>query len=108
MDELISKGMGDEFYDLQLLPYSVSCTCHAYRGIEKAFLQDAIATRTLLNNEVATGQISDKHVFAVWKYLGATNQPEYEHCWTNRTDVASAEQEKWQFELEPESELADW
>jgi hypothetical protein len=107
-DELISKGMGDEFYELQLLPYSVTCTCHAYSGIEKAFLQDAIAQRALQNNEIVVGQVPDKHVFAVWKYLGATNQREYEHCWINRRDAAIAEDQKWQFEPEPEPELADW
>jgi hypothetical protein len=107
-DELISKGMNDEFYELQLLPYAVTCTCHAYSGIEKAFFQDAIAQRALLNSEITVGQVPDKHVFAVWKYLGATNQQEYEHCWINRRDTALEEQNKWQFEPEPEPELAEW
>lgn len=107
-DELISKGMGDEFYELQLLPYSVSCTCHAYSGIEKAFLQDAIAALALLNNEITVGQTPDKHVFAAWKYLNCSNQREYEYCWTERRDAALNEQERWQFEPERELELADW
>jgi hypothetical protein len=113
-DELVSKGMNDEFYELQLLPHSVTCTCHAYSGIEKAFLQDAIATRALLNNEITVGQVPDKHVFAAWKYLGAASQQEYEYCWINRKDAALMEQEKWQFDPEPEPEpeiepeIADW
>lgn len=107
-DELISKGMGDDFYELQLLPYSITCTCHAYAGIEKAFLQDAIATRALQNNETVIGQTPDKHVFAAWKYLGCCNQREYENSWINRRDAALAEENKWQFEPEPELELADW
>jgi hypothetical protein len=106
--ELIAKGMSDEFYELQLLGHAVTCTCHAYRGIEKAFLQDRVAAKALLNNEIAVGQIPDKHVFAVWKYLGATNQRQYEYCWMNRKDAALAEMRGKQWEFDPEPELAKW
>ncbi|MFB2772267.1 hypothetical protein ACE1AT_23710 [Pelatocladus sp. BLCC-F211] len=46
----------------------------------------------------------------VWKYLGASNQRQYEHCWMNRRDAAVAEQRgrQWEFDPEPEPELADW
>jgi hypothetical protein len=90
-DEIIAKGMNDEFYELQLQPHQVTCSCPAYRGLEKAFSQDAIALAALLKNEIAMGQTPDKHVFAVWKYVGACNQQQYEYCWSNRRDAAMAE-----------------
>jgi len=90
-DELIAKGMNDEFYQLNLLPHAVTCTCHAYRGIEKAFLQDTKAKQFLDDHPILIGQIPDKHSIGVWKYLGAYNQEQYESCWANRRDTALAE-----------------
>lgn len=87
-DEFIVRGNTGDFYELQLLPYMVTCTCHAYRGIEKAFDQDYIASKHLLNHAIASGQIPDKHIFAVWKYLGAENQHQYEYCFAERRDKA--------------------
>ncbi|NWF61731.1 MAG: hypothetical protein HXY43_21360 [Fischerella sp.] len=89
--ELIAKGMTDEFYELNLLPHSITCSCHAYSGIEKAFLQDKVAKKYLIVHPVVVGQIPDKHVFGAWKYLGANTQIQYEHCWANRRDAAIAE-----------------
>lgn len=90
-DELIAKGMNDEFYQLNLLPHFVTCTCHAYRGIEKAFLQDTKAKQFLDDHPILIGQIPDKHSVGVWKYLGAWNQEQYESCWSNRQEAAMAE-----------------
>ena len=101
-DEFIVKGNTGEFYSLSLLPYSVTCTCNAYRGIEKAFEQDYIASKHLLNHHIAQGQIPDKHIFAVWKYLGADNQAQYEYVYCDRRDKATGNQ--WEFMPDPEYE----
>lgn len=90
-NELIAKGMNDEFYELQLLGHAVTCTCHAYSGLEKAFLQDKKAKQFLDDHPVLIGQIPDKHALGSWKYLGAWNQEQYESCWANRRDAAIAE-----------------
>ncbi|OUL23982.1 hypothetical protein BV378_20330 [Nostoc sp. RF31YmG] len=90
-DELIAKGMNDEFYQLNLLPHFVTCTCHAYRGIEKAFLQDPKAKQFLDDHPILIGQIPDKHALGAWKYLGAWNQEQYESCCKNRQETAMAE-----------------
>jgi hypothetical protein len=88
-DELIAKGNTGDFYEVQLLKYEVTCTCHAYSGIEKAFAQDAIASKHLMLHPICLGQIPDKHVFAAWKYLGAGNQRQYEYCWAERKEKAT-------------------
>ncbi len=105
-DELIAKGMNDEFYELQLNAHEIVCTCHAYRGLEAAFAQDAIALTALIYNPIAIGQTPDKHVFAAWKYLGAANQRQYEHAFANRRD-ANEEQQGRSGEFEDE-EIATW
>jgi hypothetical protein len=103
-DEFIVKGNSDDFYELKLLPYMVTCSCHAYRGIEKAFDQDYTASKHLLNNSIATGQIPDKHTFAVWKYLRAENQSQYEYCYKERRDKSISI--KWEFD--PDLENSFW
>jgi hypothetical protein len=90
-NELIAKGMNDEFYEITLNEHAVFCSCHAFRGIEKAFLQDYKAHRALIEHPSCIGQIPDKHVFGAWKYLGADTQIQYEHCWANRQEAAMAE-----------------
>lgn len=106
-NELIAKGMNDEFYELHLNAYEITCTCHAYQGLEKAFAQDALAGIALINNPIAIGQTPDKHVFAAWKYLGAANQRQYEYCWANRKDAYLIEQRGRDWEFEDE-EIATW
>ncbi|BDI20971.1 hypothetical protein ANSO36C_67730 (plasmid) [Nostoc cf. commune SO-36] len=111
-DELIARGNTGDFYELKLYKHEVTCTCHAYSGIEKAFEQDSIATKHLMLNVKTQGQIPDKHIFAVWKYIGAETQRQYEYCWLNRRDAAVNEMrgKQWEFDpdLEPERELLDW
>lgn len=97
-DEFIAQGM-DENYQLTLHPHGITCTCHAFSGISKAFNQDAWATYYLQENPFAQGQIPDKHIFAIWKYLGAHTLNEYEQCYRNRQSVWMAEH----FEQEPDS-----
>jgi hypothetical protein len=107
-DELITKGNTGDFYELKLMSYRISCTCHAYKGLEKAFDQDNKAQTALINHKIAQGQIPDKHVFATWKYLGAKNQNKYEYCWNERKDKALIETriKAWEFEIELEYELS--
>lgn len=81
-------GNTGDFYELKLTPHGITCTCHAYSGIQKAFEQDPTAARCLMNKPQVQGQIPDKHVFAVWKYLGAENQRQYEYQFTERRDGA--------------------
>ncbi|WP_138504435.1 hypothetical protein [Nostoc sp. PA-18-2419] len=108
-DELIARGNTGDFYEVKLYQYEITCTCHAYSGIEKAFAQDPVATKHLMLNPVAQGQIPDKHIFAAWKYIGAETLRQYEYCWLERKETAMKEQ-AWQFNPEPEreSEFADW
>jgi len=109
-DEIIAKGNTGDFYEIQLLSYTVTCTCHAYSGIEKAFEQDKKAAKALINHEIAQGQIPDKHVFAVWQYLGAETQRQYEYCWMERREKAMREhrgkQGSWEFEPDYDPEYA--
>ncbi len=105
-DELIAKGNTGDFYEVKLYQYEITCTCHAYSGLEKAFAQDAVATKHLILNPTTQGQMPDKHIFAAWKYLGAETQRQYEYCWLERKEAAIKEQ--WEFDPEPEPELADW
>jgi hypothetical protein len=87
-NELIAKGNTGDFYELTLKSYEITCTCHAFNGISKAFDQDDKAIKALLNHEIAMGQIPDKHVFAAWKYLGAETQRQHEYCWMERRENA--------------------
>jgi hypothetical protein len=95
-DEFISKGNTGDFYELKMTQYEITCTCHAFRGTKKAFEQDQKAADILINHPIAQGQIPDKHIFAVWKYLGADNQREYEYCWMERKNKATKSQ--WEFD----------
>lgn len=108
-DDLIARGNTGDFYEIKLYRYEVTCTCHAYSGLEKAFGQDPVAAKHLMLNQTAQGQIPDKHIFAVWKYLGCENLRQYEYCWLERKEAAMKEQ-AWQFdpEPEPESEILTW
>lgn len=107
-DDLIAKGNTGDFYELKLYKYEVVCNCHAYSGLEKAFAQDPVATKHLMLNSTAQGQIPDKHIFAVWRYLGCENLRQYEYCWLERKEAAM--RETWKFDPEPErdTELIDW
>ncbi|MCG6135182.1 MAG: hypothetical protein MET45_11025 [Nostoc sp. LLA-1] len=105
-DDLIARGNTGDFYEIKLYRYEVTCTCHAYSGIEKAFAQDPVASKHLMLNSTAQGQVPDKHIFAVWKYLGCENLRQYEYCWLERKEAAITEE--WQFDPDPEPELADW
>ena len=111
-DELIARGNTGDFYEVKLYQHEITCTCHAYSGIEKAFEQDPVATKHLMLNTKTQGQIPDKHIFAAWKYLGAETLRQYEYCWTNRKDAAETEMrgKAWEFDpdLEPEPELLSW
>lgn len=101
-NEFIVRGNTGDFYELQLLPYMVTCTCHAYKGIKKAFDQDYVASKHLLNHAIASGQIPDKHIFAIWKYLGAENQKQYNYVYCDRREKAIPNQ--WEFMPDPEYE----
>jgi hypothetical protein len=95
-DEFISKGNTGDFYELKMMRDEISCNCHAFRGTKKAFEQDQKAADILRNHPIVQGQIPDKHIFALWKYLGAENQREYEYCWMERRNKAIKNQ--WEFD----------
>lgn len=101
-DELIARGNTGEFYEVKLMRHAVTCTCYAYSGIEKAFLQDLKARQFLIDHEITQGQIPDKHVFAAWKYLGATSYNQYEYCWVERRDKVFAHQQGQELLLKDE------
>ncbi|WP_027405013.1 hypothetical protein [Aphanizomenon flos-aquae] len=96
-DEFIAKGNTGDFYEVRMMRDGITCTCHAFRGTRKAFEQDQKAADILINHPVVGGQIPDKHIFALWKYLGADNQREYEYCWMERSSKAI----KSQWESDP-------
>ena len=96
-DEFIAKGNTGNFYEVRMMRDGITCTCHAFRGTRKAFEQDQKAADILINHPVVGGQIPDKHIFALWKYLGADNQREYEYCWMERSSKAI----KSQWESDP-------
>jgi len=109
-DELIAMGNTGDFYELRLTPHEVTCTCHAYSGIKKAFAEDAIAEKHLLENQKVHGQILDKHVFAVWKYLGAESQGQYEYQFSERRDrfLEETNQRLWRFDVEEYEEFPEF
>ncbi|PHJ59011.1 hypothetical protein VF14_13745 [Nostoc linckia z18] len=104
-DELIARGNTGDFYEVKLYQYEITCTCHAYSGLEKAFNQDVVATKHLMLNPKAQGQIPDKHIFAAWKYVGAETLRQYEYCWIERKEAAMREQKKYSWEFDPDSEV---
>lgn len=108
-DELIAKGNTGDFYELNLTNIGITCTCQGFSGLAKAFEQDAIAAKHLMNNRKAQGQLPDKHVFAVWKYLGAENQREYEYQFWERKEKILEEKQRseWSFEPDPEPDFED-
>jgi hypothetical protein len=88
-DEFIAKGSEtSDFYEVNM-GHETTCTCHAYSGISKAFAQDYYATKLLLKNEICQGQMPDKHVFAMWKTIGARNYREFEYCYAERRERAA-------------------
>lgn len=109
-DEFIIKGNTGDFHELRLSPYMISCTCHAYRGIEKAFDQDKKATQYLLDHAIAKGQIPDKHIFAVWKYLGAETQTGYEYMYCERKEKVIREyyDTSWKFDIDLDYQELDF
>ena len=86
-DTFTHKGVQD---DRQLICHfdHIECTCHAYSGITKAFQQDQYALKQLQNHPIMKGQIPDKHVFAVWKYLKCHSFDTYIEAYEERGNVA--------------------
>ena len=66
----------------------IECTCHAYSGITKAFQQDRYALKQLQKHPIAKGQIPDKHVIALWKYLKCHSFDSYIQAYDERGDAA--------------------
>ncbi len=111
-DELIAKGNTGDFYELKLYSYQITCTCHAYSGLQKAFDQDRYATSALINNPITQGQIPDKHILSAWKYLGAETQRQYEYQFMERRDRFLQEErrmqwENWQEDFDDEAMLVN-
>ncbi|KAB8318248.1 hypothetical protein SD81_016960 [Tolypothrix campylonemoides VB511288] len=106
-NELIAMGNTGDFYELNLTLHEITCTCHAYSGLKKAFEQDATAIKHLIANPITQGQIPDKHIFAVWKYLGAECQRHYEYQFMERRDRFLEEKQRteWSFDEEEKEEL---
>lgn len=104
-DEFIAMGNSGDFYQLQLDYFSISCTCHNFNGLRKAFQQDPMAGKYLIENDMVQGQLPDKHVFAVWKYLNVETQRQYEYQYVERRDRFLEEEERshsWQYEPDEE------
>ena len=66
----------------------IECTCHAYRGISQAFEQDKYALKLLRKHPIVKGQIPDKHVFAVWKYLECHSTKSYYQAYNKLSKAA--------------------
>ena len=93
--EFIAQGV-DEFYELQLRPDEITCTCPAYRNLVKAFNQDSEALKILKENERLKGQYPDKHVLAVWKYLNCESFNQYQYQIQERAEKALCDWERQQ------------
>ncbi|MEA5595686.1 hypothetical protein [Rivularia sp. UHCC 0363] len=101
-DEIIAQGNTGEFYQLELTSIGVTCTCYAFSGLVKAFDQDEIAAKLLIENEKCRGQIPDKHCFATWKYLNVETQQQYEYAFTQRKNKYKKEKPRsWDINLFP-------
>lgn len=85
-NQFIAMGNTGDFYEVELKEDEIWCSCHACRGLHKAFEQDAIAFKILLQNPITLGQLPDKHAFAVWKYLNARTHAQYQHAYNTRRD----------------------
>jgi hypothetical protein len=108
-DEFVVMGNAGDFYEVNLTQHEVTCTCHAYRGLRFAFEQDAIATKHLISNPITQGQLPDKHIFAIWKYLGVETLQQYEYQFMERRDRFLEETALWEWEpLERNEEIAIW
>lgn len=110
-DEIIAQGNTGDFYQLSLTSIGVTCSCYAFSGLVKAFDQDAIAARLLIENDKCKSQIPDKHCFAVWKYLSVDTQQQYEYAFTQRKNKFLEEKRNdWDLhlDLEPEYENSEF
>lgn len=110
-DEIIAQGNTGDFYQLSLTSIGVICSCYAFSGLVKAFDQDAIAARLLIDHDKCRGQIPDKHCFAVWKYLNVDTQQQYEYAFTQRRNKFLEEKRNdWDLhlDLEPEYENTEF
>lgn len=103
-DEFVTRGNNGDFYEIKMLPQETNCSCHAFSGSKKAFDQDYVAAKILINDDICQGQIPDKHIFALWKYLGADNQSQYEYCYMERkfqaTKPKNSDFDPWEFDPE--------
>jgi hypothetical protein len=91
-NEFIAQGVED-FYQVSLNSQFITCTCHAFSGVGKAFNEDAGVTLYLISHPQLQGQIPDKHIFATWKYLGVANRRDYEAAYNLRLESAAALEE---------------
>lgn len=98
-DEFVAMGNTGDFYNVKLSESQIDCSCHACQGLFKAFEQDAIAFKLLLQHPVVQGQLPDKHVFAVWKYLNAQTFAQYQYSFNQRRATFLEEFQKQSFEL---------
>jgi hypothetical protein len=89
-DSFIAQGSTGEFYQLELLPDKITCQCHAFSGISKAFEQDAKANWLLKTHERMQSQVPDKHIFAIWKYLDCLHYEDYLAIYEIRREKAAA------------------
>lgn len=106
--EIIAQGNTGDYYNLELTSIGITCSCYAFSGLVKAFDQDAIAARLLINHDKCKGQIPDKHCFAVWKYLNCDNQQQYEYAFIQRKDKSLEEKRKdWDLDLDLEPEYEE-
>jgi hypothetical protein len=87
-DEFTALGNSGEHYELHLTTFVVTCNCHAASGVAKSFQEDTKAYLFLRHNPTLLGQLPDKHIFAVWKYLGVNSQTEYAEAYQDRKEKA--------------------
>ncbi len=103
-DEFVVMGNTGDFYEVNLTQHEVTCTCHAYSGLRLAFEQDVIATKHLISNPITQGQLPDKHIFAIWKYLGVETLQQYEYQFQERRDRFLEDTTSWEWEPQERNE----
>jgi hypothetical protein len=101
-DEFTAMGNNGSFYQLLLSENYIICSCHAFSGISKAFGEDSKAFEFLKTHPKMQGQIPDKHVLAIWKYLNCENLGQYKTAYKRRLESAIARgeiEEDWKIEF---------
>lgn len=75
----IKSSRTGEVHHLTPRSEQCECSCKAQFGLIKALLEDHKIQAFLVAHQIMRGQIPDKHIFSVWKALGASSFDQYQY-----------------------------